>query len=313
MAVSGRVACWVVNYIKMHFFWFFFSYLYISLNILLCFETMETEVPGFYLLCTIHYFIYFRCVCFLRLIFSLFSISFPVRITPSFWSLPWLSPKSVQSYNIPFFSKGDLCCMLYSEQGYASDYNMYVFDVTPWPVSYGIQHVRLYLWLLLHTEHSSISFDTACLKLVLCTVSYSSRCWISLAIALFIHVTEVPLKLLTNLPFPKCFFDSWWLWHITVLHLSLFLPLSLIWVNILKTTGLSIGPGSTLLLTFCHYKPQPFNLTLWFSCSTEILIHDSQLPFSLSIIFLSPVAPGMEPCQKPFGNLKKLCQPAVLL
>lgn len=102
----------------------------------------------------------------------------------------------------------------------------------------------------------SINFGgyTACLELLLCLVSYSSQCWISFVIALVIHVTEVTLKLLTNLPFPEYIFDSSRLWHLTILYLSLFLPLSLVWVNILKTTGLSIGPGSTLLLNFCHNK-----------------------------------------------------------
>lgn len=88
---------------------------------------------------------------------SVFSVSFPMRIAPSFWLLSWFFPKSIWSYSIPFFSKGDLCSMQYSKRGYASDYNIYVFDITPWPISCGIQHVRLYFWLLLHTEQRALT------------------------------------------------------------------------------------------------------------------------------------------------------------
>lgn len=111
---------------KAFLFFFFFSSIYFIEYPLVLWDK-ENKVPVFYLLFTICYSVWKASRLLSKINKSVFTISFPMRIAPSFWLLSWFFPKSIWSCSIPFFSRSDLGCTQYSKRGYASDYNIYVY------------------------------------------------------------------------------------------------------------------------------------------------------------------------------------------
>lgn len=152
---------------------------------------------------------------------------------------------------------------------------------------FGIQCVRLYLWLLLHTGHGALP----ALEFVQLVWSFSSA-WLhihisaeSFVLALFTHVTEVTLNLFINLPFPKYIFDI-----CRLLLFSCSLPSSVSpsltdqsyikkhWTKQRMQKVLSCQPSVII---------KKINLTVLIH---QIFIHDTCLPFFPSSILVSPVA-----------------------
>lgn len=244
--MSGRVACWVVNYIKMQFF-SFFSYLFHLISSSTLRQKKPTKIPvlvPFIILYTFSMTVFWQKI----------SRSFPMRITPNFSHclgfLPSVFNPTVFGFSVKvtyaacsISNKVMPSIRIYTCIWYYSLTPIFVWNPA-WQAS-SLAAPTYWAW-------GSTRFGDyiACVKFLFCMISYSYQCW--LLCHCIVHSCNRNHTELTNLPFPKYIFDTCLLHHYSLP--SLFLGLSLVRVIILKNTGLSRGCRSTLLSNFCHNK-----------------------------------------------------------